>query len=84
MRIPTAVPILAAFVVLLLLLVLLLGGRAEGRPPDCFDQLLMEWNSFATDANNHMHVNDVKRANHEKAHAKLDREWEALHALACW
>lgn len=79
-------PITYCAAVLTLLFALLLLSTSHGRAetPDCFGELLLRWNEFASNANNHIQTNDVKRANHEKAHGKLDREWEALHALSCW
>jgi hypothetical protein len=70
--------------VLLVLLALLAVSHGQAQQDPCLDELMLRWNEFASNANNHIQTSDARRDKHEKTHRKLDHEWEALHALACW
>ena len=75
----------------LLLLILLTWLLASRHKPVlaqsdgvCWDELLVRWNEFGADANKHIQTVEASHEKREKTHAKLDREWQALKALACW
>ena len=74
----------ASLMVLLSGALLVSHARAEQSPDACFDQLLLRWNAFASDSNRHIQTVEAKPADREKAHSRLDREYEAVKALACW
>ncbi len=76
-----------ASLLLITLLVLLFARHARAQEQDydpCAQELMLRWNEFARNSNQHIQVVDVNREHHEKVHRKLEHEWEALHALSCW
>lgn len=76
--------ILGAVCALLLFTGLLFVSHLQAESPVCFDELLLRWNDFAAEANRHIETNSARRSDHEKAHARLDRQWQSLKALSCW
>jgi hypothetical protein len=74
---------LVAAVWLILLAPLITAARADTREA-CYDELVLRWNQFASDANLHINTTDVRPEKHEKVHEKLRREWEQLQTLRCW
>jgi hypothetical protein len=84
MKISCAVVSLLLALTLLTIALFASHARAETSSPACFDELLLRWNEFATDANRHVNTIEAKPTDQDKAHKRLDREWQSLKALACW
>lgn len=79
-----AIPGLLLVLIALTVLLCVSHARPAANDAICLDELLIRWNEFANDANRHVQTFEANAGAHEKAHRKLDREYAALKALACW
>lgn len=68
-----------------LVTVILFCGHAHGeQPSSCFDELLLRWNQLAADSNRHIQTVEANPDKHRQMHDRIDREYAAVKALACW
>jgi len=72
------------FIVLVTVFLFSFHAEAQTSSSACFDDLLFRWNALALDSNQHIRTFEASTSKHQKMHEKLDREYAAVKALACW
>lgn len=73
---------LAVMMILAILTVSLAALPPPG--PDCFDELMLLWNAFATDANRYMQTSEANEEKRKSRREKIRKEWEAVNRCECF
>lgn len=83
MKLSLAIVGMLLFITVVTVVLFCQHARGEQSSP-CFDELFLRWNQLAADSNQHIQTVEAQPEKHRQMHERIDREYAAVKALACW